>query len=93
MIKALETPMPNAQFVTTDFGVATYLFSDSRVQLVATQALSPTRVQFVMTPKAVCDDLANLYFSDRAMVNPRVLHDRARHLKNVLHAVRRGEHP
>lgn len=85
--------MPDAYFVTSDFGVANYLVSDSRVQLVATQALSPQRVQFVLAPKAVCEDLARLYISDRALVNPRVLQDRARHLKNVLHSVRRGEQP
>lgn len=85
--------MSDAHFVTTDFGPAAFILCDSRVELVATQALSPMRVRFVMAPKSVCEELAHLYLADRALVNPRVLHDKARHLKNALHSVRRGEQP
>ncbi len=85
--------MPDDIYPTSDFGLAAYLATDARVRLVCARPLTPSRTQFVMAPKEVCEALARDYMSDRATVNPRLLHDRSRLLKTTLHAVRRGEQP
>ena len=83
--------MPDANFFTRDFGLATYLLTDPRITLVATEAVTPNRVRFTLAPQEICLALVSAYLSDKALVNPRILHDRSRLLKGILHAVRRGE--
>lgn len=86
--------MPDQEeFAVTDFSLAVYLTASITTRLVRAEPISAKQVCFVFTPRPECERLATLYASDRALCSPRLILDRARALKSLLHQVKDGRIP
>jgi hypothetical protein len=83
--------MPDANETdVTDFSLAVFLSTQPTVRLIRTCAITQSRVAFTFTPATECQRLAGLFISDQALSNPRIILDRARALKTLLHQVKAG---
>lgn len=85
--------MSEPHYTTYEFALAAFALSDPRVQLIGTRPISANRVEFILSPRAVCESLAALFLSDKATVNPRTYADKSRLLKTALHCARREYAP
>lgn len=77
--------LSDAEFSETDFGRAVFLGCQPTVRLVRVHPISLTRVAFIFTPATECQRLAALYATDQVQCSPRLILDRARAMKSLLH--------
>lgn len=78
------------EYSVTDFALAVFLATQPTVRLVRTNPISSSRVAFTFSPTAECQRLAALFVSDQALCSPRIVLDRARALKTLIHQVKAG---
>jgi hypothetical protein len=83
----------DSETVITDFGVAVFLSTQPSVTLLRAQAMTPSRVAFIFSPRSECDRLSALYASDQAKCSPRNILDRARAMKTLIHQIKSGSEP
>lgn len=80
--------MTDEELASSDFNLAVYMATQPSVRLLRTELLADRRVSFVFSPAIECRRLATLYFADQAVVSPRLLLDRARALKALIHQLK-----
>ena len=64
--------------------LAGYILATGRTHLVAVDKSNPKEVFFVIYDTNLCEELVSAYWSDKALVNPKLLNTKLSELKDQI---------
>lgn len=76
-------------FKSTDLHLSCYLLASGRANLIDVERIGDKPAQFIFESPKVCEELAQLYFSHQATIDPFAMSIALRELKARLYSARK----
>lgn len=80
----MQNHVNNHCFKSSDLSLISAILSTQKAEIVGSQAISPHKFEFHLTPLDVCVELERQYINGRLFVSAKAISDNIRMLKSLI---------